>query len=300
MLALFIQIAIACSVAVMFLLALWLPGLLVLATAFGVVLFYCAWLAMQFRLMVAVNANEDADAGHSFALLARSWWLEVVVSIQAFAWWQPFRSKANPDQVPPCAEEGAGQRGIVLVHGFACNRGIWMPWFEKLRKRRIPYIAVNLEPVLGSIDDYSPLLDKAVSAMFSATGAPPLLVGHSMGGLAARAWLRRMQDSTRVHQFVTIGTPHHGTLLGHFGPRMSALVNGNQMRFGSPWLTELARSESLRCCKMFTCFYSNCDNIVMPTGSATLNGADNRLISGVPHLAMVADESIIEQTLAML
>jgi triacylglycerol lipase len=36
----------------------------------------------------------------------------------------------------------------------------------------------------------------------------------------------------------------------------------------------------------FTCFYSHCDNIVFPPATATLPGADNRHIAGVPHVHM--------------
>jgi triacylglycerol lipase len=41
--------------------------------------------------------------------------------------------------------------------------------------------------VFGGIDDYAPLIEQAVQQVTQATGRPPLLVCHSMGGLAARA-----------------------------------------------------------------------------------------------------------------
>ena len=68
----------------------------------------------------------------------------------------------------------------------------------------------------------------------AATAQPPMLVCHSMGGLAARAWLRDA-DPARVHRIVTIGTPHRGTWLARFG----RTVNGRQMRMGGEWLRKL-------------------------------------------------------------
>ena len=43
---------------------------------------------------------------------------------------------------------------MLLVHGFMCNRGLWSDWYASLAEQGSPVIAVNLEPMLGSIDDY--------------------------------------------------------------------------------------------------------------------------------------------------
>ena len=43
---------------------------------------------------------------------------------RVFCWRQPFRSNAEPDHLP-CGERG--RRGVVFVHGFVCNRGLWNP-----------------------------------------------------------------------------------------------------------------------------------------------------------------------------
>ena len=71
-----------------------------------------------------------------------------------------------------------------------CNRGVWLHWLGHLRAAGHAHVAVNLEPVLGSIDGYAKAIDDAVRRVTEATGLPPVLVCHSMGGLAARAWLR--------------------------------------------------------------------------------------------------------------
>lgn len=63
-----------------------------------------------------------------------------------------------------------------------------------------------------------------------------LLVGHSMGGLVARAYLRRYGE-LRVARLITLGTPHRGSLLAHLGIGR----NARQMEPGSVWLRELAK-----------------------------------------------------------
>ncbi len=263
-----------------------------------ILLLYCGALALQFVWLTNINRHDPAPRPSS-GQLVRAWLVETIAAARVFYWWQPFRSNAISDLTRILAD-GECQRGVVLLHGFVCNRGLWTLWLRVLRHRGIPFVAVNLEPVFASIDAYVPMVERAIVEISRTTGKPPLLVCHSMGGLVARAWLRAGAGDDRVHQIVTIGSPHHGTAIGNLGSISHFVVNGQQMRFHSHWLRELARQESPGRTKRFTCFYSNCDNIVMPATSATLTGADNRLVPGVPHLALVLDATVMEQSLAML
>jgi len=117
-----------------------------------------------------------------------------------------------------------------------------------------------------------------------------------MGGLALRAWLRAADNEARVHHVVTIGTPHGGTWLGRF----SQVTNGSQMRLGSAWLTQLRSVESPQRYARFTCWYTNCDNIVFPTSTGSLPGADNRLMRGVAHVSLAFDAQVMQSSLALL
>jgi triacylglycerol esterase/lipase EstA (alpha/beta hydrolase family) len=148
--------------------------------------------------------------------------------------------------------------------------------------------------VFGPIDGYVPIIEDAVQRVTQATGLPPLLVCHSMGGLAARAWLRASSGYARVHHVVTIGTPHHGTWLARF----SQMPNGRQMRHHGQWLRQLERDEAGRPRPPFLCWYSNCDNIVFPPKTATLEGADNRLVEGIGHVDLGFHPEVLERSLA--
>lgn len=240
-----------------------------------------AWLGLQFVLMRRINRRDATPAAGRWALL-RAWWLEALTCTWVFGWLQPFAHRQQPDWLPPTP---TGQRGVVLVHGFLCNRGVWLPWLPELRARGHAYVALTLEPAFGSVDDYVAAIDTAMRQVQAATGLPPVLVGHSMGGLAARAWLRTLAQppAQRVHRILTLGTPHHGT----WPARFSHTTNGMQMRLDSPWLQALAASEGTAQRALFSCWYSDCDNIVYPTRSATLDGADNHLLHGLGHVHMV-------------
>ncbi len=268
------------------------PGLAVAGAA--LILFgYALFLGLEFIAVYKVQRSEAGPYATGRQLLS-AWWGEVFCAPRVFCWRQPFRSQAEPDFIP--ADSG-GRTGVVLVHGFVCNRGLWTPWMRDFRERGIPFVAVNLEPVFGSIDDYPQIIEVAVARIEMATAMPVVLVGHSMGGLAIRSWLTKFRADQRVRHVITIGTPHQGTWLA----RYSTTVNGAQMRPGSPWLTNLAGGEPTTGRPgLFTCFYSDCDNIVFPARMGTIPGAVNHRLSGVAHMEMVFERPVIQEVLQWL
>lgn len=246
-------------------------------------------------LALRVAGRADPAPRPTTGQMVRAWFASTWLNAVVFGWWQPFRWSAIPDRLP-ASPAAPPRRGVVLVHGFVCNRGFWTPWLKLLRDRGVPFIAVNLEPAFGSIDDYPPIIEDAVQRMTQATGMPPLLVCHSMGGVAVRAWLRRASAARRVHHVVTIGSPHRGTWIGRF----SRAANGRQLRLGNPWIEELGKVVPAGAGAPFTCWYSNCDNMVFPVSTGTLPGADNRLIPGAGHLALAYRPEVIARALALL
>ncbi|RYF44710.1 MAG: alpha/beta fold hydrolase, partial [Comamonadaceae bacterium] len=146
------------------------------------------------------------------------------------------------------------------------------------------------------IDAYVATIEQAVRRVETLTGRPPVLVCHSMGGLAARAWWRAHGVDGRVARIITIGSPHHGTWLARF----SRMPNGRQMRQRNAWLAALELSETRRPLPPCTCWYSNCDNIVFPARTASLPHADNRLLPGVAHVALAFHPAVIADTMRHL
>lgn len=254
------------------------------------------WSFLAIGIIVSwwVNRRDPAPRA-TVRQLARAWALETLAVFRVFGWDQPWRSGTVPDQE---RARTPGPCGVVLIHGFVCNRGLWTPWLQALRAEGRVCVAVNLEPVFGSIDAYAACVEDAVSRVTAATGRPPVLVCHSMGGLAARAWLRAAGAGAdaRVRHVITLGTPHHGTWLGRFSP----FLNGWQMRHQGDWARQLAADEPPGRAAKFTCWYGNCDNIVFPASTATLAGADNRLAPGLPHVHLALDAGVRQSCLALI
>ena len=238
-------------------------------------------LAVEFFVLLPLVNRGDPAPRATLAQLLRAWWCESLTAHDVFGWQQPFRSRAHADTLEAAQP---GQRAVVLVHGFFCNRGVWNRCVPVLRAAGVPHIAVTMEPPFAGIDNNAATLDSAIVRATQATGLPPLVVCHSMGGLAIRAWWRAHAAvaAARVHSVITIGSPHQGT----FTAQLASGDNARQMRRASAWLRDLANDERDGRSRFFTCFYSHCDNIVMPASTAALPGADNRHIEGVPHVAL--------------
>ena len=282
------------AAAVAWLVFFWNISTVLAFAGFAALIFgYSGFLAIEFLALRFVN-RDDPVPQPSWTELTKAWLGETLAAPQVFCWRQPFRSSMFPDQL---SEQSVvrGRRGVVFIHGFFCNRGFWAPWLKRLQGSGHAYVAVNLEPPFASIDDYAPLIEAAVRQVSEASGRPPLLVCHSMGGLAARAWLKCMKAEDRVHHVVTLGTPHRGTWLARF----SQVANGRQMQLSGQWHQALDVDMPSHRHALFTCWYSNCDNIVFPSATATLPGANNRLVQGAAHVQLAFLPQVMDEVLAM-
>lgn len=251
-----------------------------------------AVMALEFAIVSRVGRAEPVPQPAAGQLL-RAWLAESAHLFRTFYWRQPYRWRAEADALDASR---VGRTGVVLVHGFMCNRGFWNAWLRELRASGHACIAVNLEPVHGPIDAYPEAIEQAVVRITRLTGRPPVLVCHSMGGLAARAWWRASGGRHAIAHLVTIGTPHRGTWLARF----SRKANGRQMQLRCDWIQALADHERRLPLPPTTCWYSNCDNVVFPATTATLPGADNRFIAGVPHVALAFQPEVRQACMALL
>jgi pimeloyl-ACP methyl ester carboxylesterase len=268
--------------------------LVAMAGFVGITMAYAAILALEFVALHFVSRGDSAPQP-TWRELAHAWMQETIMAPLVFCWRQPFRWREVPDQLEASPSQPP-RRGAVFIHGFVCNRGFWNPWLKELRACGHSFVAVNLEPVFGSIDEYVPIIEDAVQRVTEATRMPPVLVCHSMGGLAARAWLRTISAESRVHHVITIGTPHRGTWLA----LLSLVKNGRQMQMQSDWLRRLERGGEDERNAKFTCWYSNCDNIAFPASTGTLPGADNRLVRGAAHVDLGFRGEVMAESLARI
>lgn len=200
-------------------------------------------------------------------------------------WWM------GEDRLAGASWQDGARPPLLLVHGYGCSRAVWWYLRRRLQAAGWTVATINLEPIYTSIDAYLDPLAARIDAVLSATGAERLiLVGHSMGGLVARAYLQRFGES-RVAALLTLGTPHQGSRLAYLGYG----ENARQMQPGSPWLQALARPQVAT-----RLIYSRHDNYVTPQSNLTLPGIPGQALDGLGHLAMLFSPRVVQTVLAVL
>jgi len=258
---------------------------LIFATLVVELLFYAVAGAALSR---AFGMPAPAGAGIAIAaLLALRIFLfggirEARALLVLFTWGQLFQRWIAPRD-PPQAEPGV--LPVLFVHGIYCNAGIWHRQLAFLRRRRVPNLfAVNLEPPLAGIDHFATQLAARAEEACHAAGTRQLvIVAHSMGGLAARAWIARLGGAGRVARLVTIGSPHHGSERVRRAPGRCAA----DMAPGGDWLAQLESDEKRASRVPVISIFSLADELVVPAQSGHLEGARNIPLERLGHLEML-------------
>jgi triacylglycerol esterase/lipase EstA (alpha/beta hydrolase family) len=211
----------------------------------------------------------------------------------SFAWSQPFQQAV----LGPDPAGNAPGVPIVLVHGFACNRGVFVALRRKLASAGIgPVFAVTLEPIFGSIDAMAAGLALQLDAIRQRTGQAKVnVVAHSMGGLVARACMAAGPDE-QIERLVTLGSPHHGTELAALG----MVACAQQMHRDSDWLASLEARESARARVPALSIYTLNDDLVYPPETSALQWAENVPVVGQGHVALLFSGDIAERVIAFL
>ncbi len=125
----------------------------------------------------------------------------------------------------------------------------------------------HLTPITGrgGLDAMALQLRDYLHDLFS-DGRPFSLVGYSMGGLIARYYLQRLDGLTRVRRFVTISTPHNGSLAAYL-LRNEA---GIQMRPGSGFLDNLNEDAEVLARAGFVSIWTRWDLSIIPASSSRM------------------------------
>jgi pimeloyl-ACP methyl ester carboxylesterase len=177
---------------------------------------------------------------------------------------------------------------VVVVHGYMQNRVDFLRIARGLARAGLgPVYGFNY-PWFASVHANARRLARFCEGVRRETGAARVdLVAHSLGGLVALEYLHD-EGPAHVRRLVTIASPHAG--VAWRGPVVGA--SGEQMRRGSPFLTERATREVRVPCLSV---YSEHDNLVHPPASAMLGrrGGRDHAVPHVGHLAILFDPRVV-------
>jgi triacylglycerol lipase len=172
-------------------------------------------------------------------------------------------------------------------------------WMDNARTLKVLANALNkagqrahvCSPQPSDLSMPIPEMAAALAADIDATfGAemPVNLFGFSMGGLIGRFYLQKMEGWRRVQRFVTVATPHNGTILARFAHRLGA----KQMRPNSAFLKELNGDLAPLRQIDFTSIWSPLDLMIVPNKSSLMPIGRMRRVMSPAHVLMPYDPQV--------
>lgn len=185
---------------------------------------------------------------------------------------------------------------ILLLHGMADNHSIFALLRRGLQRRGFTQVfSMNYSVRTSDVRTAAAQLAEEVEAIVAETHYERIhIVAHSLGGLVARYYTTRLGGDERVHTVVTLGSPHHGTLMAHLLPTRIA----RQLRPGSPLLKELEQPAP-HCRTRFIAMWSDTDEAVLPSEGAQLRHPDLDVVDvplqAVGHLSLPILPSVVHQ-----
>ncbi len=182
------------------------------------------------------------------------------------------------------------QNPVLLVHGINDTGAVFNKMAGYLRKRGLSVHTVDLVPNNGT-----EVLDKLAQQVANYVGVtfepeqPLDLVGFSMGGIVSRYYLQRLGGIERVQRFITISSPHKGTVIA-YGSWQPGCV---QMRPHSDFLEDLNSDVQMLKKLDFTSIWTPYDLMIVPAESSQLGIGKEITLPVLLHPLMLTNPRIL-------
>lgn len=194
----------------------------------------------------------------------------------------------------------AASTPIVLLHGYFHNRSAFLVVRRALRRAGFRHISTMNYNVIGNdVDELAQQLSAHVDHVLEETGAHRVhLIGHSLGGLVARAYIQLHGGSDKIHTCITLGSPHGGTYAALAGRGKAA----RDLRPGSDLIERLETAPP--CETRFVAYYSNLDAMIIPASNAKLVStnvrARNVLVKDLGHMSFLISQTLLRSLVDVL
>ena len=186
----------------------------------------------------------------------------------------------------PCIDPDCPRPPVVLIHGLYHNVSAWTLFRRRLHaagfanlyflgysswNQTFPALVMRLEQLLAEVRERFP-------------NHPPILIGHSLGGLLGRACAQSLEGPARLAGVITLGTPHKGSKLAALGLGKLA----KSLIYRGPLINRLhdgKRKAAIPCVAL----YSPIDNMVLPNQAlqTTEAGWVHQETAPISHVAML-------------
>ncbi|MGW3104608.1 esterase/lipase family protein [Streptomyces sp. NPDC001100] len=185
---------------------------------------------------------------------------------------------------------------IVFVHGLSGSASGWNDWvadFEADGYSSSELFAWSYDWTQSNVTTASQLATE-VKSVLAQTGASKVdIVGHSMGTLSSRYFLKNLGGTSYVDHFVSVAGVNHGTDIASLCAWL--YTSCKEMQTGSSFLTALNSGDETPGSVSYAAYWSDCDEAINPDTSAELSGATNVDVGCISHTNMNNDHGVYEQ-----
>ena len=101
---------------------------------------------------------------------------------------------------------------VVMVHGYMGHPQFFRPITRRLLEEGWRHTeSIGYPSLLWSLERIISRIDETVDRLTAEHGGPVDVIGHSLGAVAMRAWLKLHGGAPKVRKFISLGGPHEGT-----------------------------------------------------------------------------------------
>lgn len=175
----------------------------------------------------------------------------------------------------PCARSGLPP--VVLVHGYLATADALRPLARRLLREGFPAAdRVGYPSTTFHLEAIVERIDEAVRRH----DGPVALVGHSLGAVASRAYVKAYGGADRVRRLVLVGGPHLGTSFWRLVPPQLRPVLDPL----GPWVERLNEGPEPVPTVVIRARY---DHQVFPAERGRITGTQEVVVHGVGHNGML-------------
>ena len=182
-----------------------------------------------------------------------------------------------------------------MIHGLWNTSSIFSSITSKLDEIGIEYFAPTLKHSYGmtSIIDLTNKLNELILEKYGLEKELDIL-GFSMGGIIVRYWIQKFNGFKRTRRFLSIGSPHKGTLIAQLVPKYP-FRGISEMKINSYLLRELSKSDYLLSGINCTSFFTYWDLMVFPGCRANLNSGEKISLKIYKHKNLVRNPEAVKK-----
>ncbi|BAZ42963.1 lipase, class 2 [Calothrix sp. NIES-4101] len=180
----------------------------------------------------------------------------------------------------------ANQNQLVLVHGINDTGAVFDKMATVLRNQGWLVHTLDLVPNNGDVglDKLAQQLAKYIAISFPEEQAIDI-IGFSMGGIVSRYYIQRLGGIKRVQRFITISSPHYGTVMAYASQRPGCM----QMRPDSLFLKDLNADVNMLKQINFTSIWTPYDLMIVPATSSQMSFGREVIVPALIHPWMLTD-----------